>query len=202
MKKYIFLAAVFVFLSGCSSAPKIERVDANTVRDVSGFWNDTDVRIVCKAFIDDFSRSPRVNNALLHVKGKTPKMIIGSFYNDSSEHIDTSIISIIMEEAIFNSGKLDVVVGGRDRAELRKERLDQNQGGFTSESTAKKLANETGADFVLAGSVKTIVDSYENRAVRTYFVNARIIDLETNQLVWTKMNNDIKKDVKRPKARL
>ncbi|MDR2510039.1 MAG: penicillin-binding protein activator LpoB [Spirochaetaceae bacterium] len=198
MKKSMIFAAsaLFLLFTACSSAPKVTRVSGSTVIDLSGYWNDTDVRQVCDALVKDFLRSPRAARALSGIKGKTPKVLVGTFYNDSSEHIDTSIISTIMEEALFNEGDLDFVAGGRERKELRSERLDQQQ-GFTNEATAKSLSKETGADFLLTGSVKSQVDSAGNRTVRSYFVTAQITDLETNQRIWMKTNSDIKKEIKR-----
>jgi curli biogenesis system outer membrane secretion channel CsgG len=65
---------------------------------------------------------------------------------------------------------MDFVAGGGNRAELRAERQDQQSNA--SEATASALANETGADFMLFGSVKTIVEKAGNQTVRTYFVYA------------------------------
>lgn len=202
MKRLVYFAfAACVLSAGCASTPSVTRLEPGAIRDVSGYWNDTDLRIVCRSLIEDFETSPALNRALEKSRGKAAKVIVGQFYNDSSEHIDTSIICDTMEDAIFNSGRLGVVAGGRRREELRNERLDQ-QRGFTRDSTAKSLSNETGADYVLSGSVKTIVDAADNRSVRTYYVRAQIIDLETNELVWSKQNANIKKEIVRPRVKL
>jgi hypothetical protein len=117
--------------------------------------------------------------------------LVGSFRNDSDEHIDTSIISSTMEVAIFNSGRADFVAGGSTRNELRDERQDQQSNA--SEQSAKALANETGADFLLTGSVKTIVDRAGNTTTRTYYVNAELTNIETNTRLWMDQNSEIKK---------
>jgi len=201
MKKFIgIIGVIFLAFASCSSGPKVQRVDANTQTDLSGYWNDTDVKIVCKSLIDDCLNSPRVDQAIKAKKGKTPTVIVGRFKNDSSEHIDTSIISTIMEQTIFNSGKLDFVAGGSTRDELRAERQDQQSNA--SEATTARLANETGADFMLTGSVKTIVDRAGNQTVRTYFVTAEMTNIETNQRMWIGQNSEIKKIITQPKNKL
>ena len=55
MTKKIALAicCAAVFFGACSSAPRVSRVDANTQVDLSGYWNDTDVRTVCDTLIRD-----------------------------------------------------------------------------------------------------------------------------------------------------
>jgi uncharacterized protein (TIGR02722 family) len=195
----IGLVATLVF-SACSSKPKVQRVDSATQVDLSGFWNDTDVRIVCEALIRDCINSPRVDQAIRAKGGKTPVVLVGRFRNESDEHIDTAIISTIMEVTIFNSGRLDFVAGGSTRDELRAERHDQQSSA--SEATAAALGNETGADFLMTGTVRTIVDRADNQSVRTYFVNAEMTNIETNERMWMGQNSDIKKIITRPRARM
>jgi uncharacterized protein (TIGR02722 family) len=203
--KVCFFAMAVVLMSvlafpACSSNPDVKRVDSQSRIDLSGYWNDTDVRIVCEALIKDCLSSPRVDQAIKAKKGKTPVVLVGRFRNESDEHIDTAIISSIMEATIFNSGKLDFVAGGGTRDEIRAERHDQQ--GNASEATASALANETGADFLLTGTVRTIIDRAGNQTVRTYFVNAEMTNIETNQRMWMGQNSDIKKIITRAKARL
>ena len=203
MKKFfsVFTAMmVLLLLSSCTSGPKVQRVDASTQTDLSGYWNDTDVRIVCETLIADCLNSPRVDQAIRAMGRRTPTVIVGRFRNESSEHIDTSIISTIMERTIFNSGKMDFVAGGNTRDELRAERQDQLN--YASEDSASALGNETGADFMLTGSVKTIVDKAGNQTVRTYFVTAQMTSIETNSRVWLGENSEIKKIIVQPKNRL
>jgi len=192
--------SVLAFPACVSSSPGVKRVDAGKQIDLSGYWNDTDVRIVCEALIKDCLNSPKVDQAIMEKKGKKPVVLVGRFRNESDEHIDTAIIASIMEAAIFKSGKLDFVAGGVTRDEIRAER--QEQQGNASEATASALANETGADFLFTGTVRTIIDRADNKTVRTYFVNAEMSNIETNQRMWMGQNSDIKKIITRPKAKL
>jgi uncharacterized protein (TIGR02722 family) len=203
MRTRFFAMAVLVSVlafSACTSTPGVKRVDAGSQIDLSGYWNDTDVRIVCEALIKDCLNSPNVDQAIRAKGGKKPVVLIGRFRNESDEHIDTAIISNIMEATIFNSGKLDFVAGGGTRDEIRAERQDQQSNA--SETTAAALGNETGADFLLTGTVRTIIDRAGNKTVRTYFVNAEMSNIETNQRMWMGQNSEIKKLITRPKAKL
>ena len=201
MKKLLVIAVlVLLLLPSCASSTGVTRVDSSTTTDLSGYWNDTDVRIVCKALIDDCLNSPRVIQAIKAMGGKTPVVLVGSFRNESSEHIDTAIISSTMEVTIFNSGKMDFVAGGGTRDELRAERQDQQSNA--SEATTSALANETGADFMLFGTVRAIVDKAGNETARTYFVTAEMTNVETNARMWMGQNNEIKKVIVRAKNKL
>jgi uncharacterized protein (TIGR02722 family) len=193
----VFLA--FALFASCSSNPKVTRIDAGTQVDLSGLWNDTDVRIVCEDLIRKCLESPRVAQEIGR-RGGIPTVLVGSFRNESDEHIDTSIISSIMERAIFNSGKLDFVADAGARNELRAERQDQQ--GYASEETAAALGKEIGADFLLTGSVKTIIDRAGGTATRTYFVSAEMTNIETNARMWMDQNSEIKKYIQTPRAKL
>jgi len=195
---FILMFAAFLMLCACSST-NVKRVDPEKQIDLSGYWNDTDVRIVCESLINDCISSPRVAQDL-RTKGRTPMVIVGRFRNDSDEHINTDIISSTMEVTIFNSGRLDFVAGGDVRDDIRAERMDQQNNA--SAATMARLRNETGADYMLTGAVRSIVDREANQTVRTYFVTAELTSIETNQRLWMGQNSEIKKLVTRPKNSL
>ena len=194
------LAAVFLLiaaLAGCAT-PKVERIDAETVTDLSGYWNDTDVRLVADTLIKECTNAPAISN-YTRTKGKFPVVIVGTFKNQSDEHIDTSILVKKFEAALVNSGKVDFVASASERGELRQERKEQQD--WSNEETAKRLANETGADFMLIGAVKTIVDMNDKKSSRTYYVTAELIDIESNRKLWIGENSEIKKLITKPKVR-
>ncbi|MDR0731402.1 MAG: penicillin-binding protein activator LpoB [Treponema sp.] len=189
----LFLA---LLVTACAS---VKRIDSGTVTDLSGHWNDTDVRIVCDSLIKSCLDSPRVAQEAGRL-GRNPVFLVGPFRNESDEHIDTSIIADIMELTVFNSGTADFVAGGPVREALRTERQDQQVNA--SEATASRLVNETGADFLLTGSVKTIVDQRGNTRTRTYYVTAELTNIETNVRLWMDQDSSIKKQIKSSGARL
>jgi len=200
MKKIVVVLSIFLILAACGTTTSVRRVQSGTEADLSGYWNARDVRIVCDSLIRDCLSSARVEQAIRAAGSRKPTVIVGRFRNESSEHIDTSIISSIMENVIFNSGKLDFVAGGSTRDDVRQERQDQQSNA--SEDTAAALGREIGADFILTGSVRTIVDREGNRSIRTYFVTAELSNIETNARIWMGQNNEITKVIVRPNNRL
>ena len=202
MKKLSLIGLVvllaFVVLVGCSST-KVDRVSPDTITDLSGYWNDTDVRIVAESLIADCVNAPAITNYIRN-NNALPVVIVGNFRNDSDEHIDTSILSKKFEVALINSGKVDFVASSSERGEIRQEREEQQ--AWASEETAKRLANETGADFMLIGSVKTMVDQLDNTSTRTYWVYAELIDIESNRKLWLGENSEIKKVITKSKTRM
>ena len=208
MKKAFYLSGMIflavLLMGACSSAPRVQRVSADTQIDLTGRWNDSDIRLVSNSLINDVLSSTRVALFIQEYAarngGRRPAVIVGAFRNDSSERIDTSLISRNMEGAIVNSGRLDFVAGGDTRQEIRTERQDQL--GHASEATAAALGHETGAALLLTGSVNSVVERSGNTTVRAYFVNAELTDIETNTRIWMGNNDEIKKVIQQRNVRL
>ena len=193
-------AVAFVALgfASCYTYGGVTRVDSSVQTDLSGYWNDTDVRIVCESLIADCLASPRLR-AFAQERGRPPVFVVGRFANESSEHIDTGVIAKRMEAAILNSGRAEFVASAYERDDIRLERGEQQ--GWASEESAKSIANETGADFMLTGSIRTIVERAGTTTARSYYVYAELTDIETNRKIWIGENSEIKKIVESPQYR-
>jgi len=193
------MAALLALTSCASNKSPVTRVDSETVVDLSGNWNDTDIGIVCKSLIAEAIQSPRIAKFEAE-NGRPPVVILGRIRNDSSEPADvihTDIISKKMENALINSGVFDFVADSGDREALRAERLAQID--FTNPETAAAIGNETGADLMLVGSVKTSIEKSPNGKTesRHYYVYAQMQHLSTNITWWSGENDEIKKIIKR-----
>ncbi|RYE57220.1 MAG: penicillin-binding protein activator LpoB, partial [Sphingobacteriales bacterium] len=75
-----------------------------------------------------------------------------------------------------------LVQGGKKREELRAEKADQQDNSTVS--TMKKFGLENGADYILQGSINSIVDSHKRNKVVYYQVNLELTDIQTNEVVW------------------
>lgn len=201
MFRTVFAAVSFfaVFFISCASNTIVKRIDSETVKDLDGYWNDSDVRIVCNNLIREFDKSVFASEYRL-AHGRKPVVIVGQIKNVSDEHIDTTIVSNYLRNALINSGATNFVSSSIERGFLREERLDQADNA--SEETAKAIGNETGADAMMLGSVRTIVQTQDNKSVRAYFVNVELHDLESNIILWSGEDDSVKKVITRPKTRL
>lgn len=192
----VFAAALGAVLAAAGCATSVTRMDASTVKDVSGHWNDTDSRLVAQEMISDCLARPWYANAQAKL-GKNPVVIVGRVRNQSSEHIDADTFVQDLQRALINSGKVDFVASKNERGEVRNERLDQDTNA--SESTRKAMGHETGADYMLDGTINSIVDQEGGRAVVYYQTNLRLVDMTTNEIVWNG-EKKIKKYVKRARV--
>jgi hypothetical protein len=195
--KYIFFLIPLLFLFfGCSSSRQVSRVSTDTDVDLSGNWNDTDSRLVAEQMISSVTTKPWLND-FTSQNSRKPAVIVGTVRNLSSEHIQTDAFIDDIERELVNSGKVTFVASKGERQEVRQERLDQQTNA--TEETAKKLAAETGADYMLQGSIKDIVDRSGGTEVKFYQVDMELIDLQSNEKVWIDTKK-IKKVIDRPSS--
>ena len=195
-------AAVFLAIMLVSCGHSVSRVDSGTQMDLSGYWNDTDLRLASDALVESALNSPRISTFRAN-NGRAPVIIVGNFRNISDEHIDTSLLSQRMEFSILNSGRASFVASGDLREALREERLDQHR-GFTDDATIAALGRERGADFMMTGSVRTIIDRNPRgrTATRSYFIYAELTSITTNERLWIGQYDEIKKVIRSSGARL
>jgi uncharacterized protein (TIGR02722 family) len=181
-----------VLAAGCATT-KVQRLDSNTVTDVSGRWNDTDSRLVAEEMVQDSLSRPWLQNAQAR-KGVAPTVIVQAVRNNSAEHINTDTFVEELQRALINSGRVQFVASAQERQGLRGERADQDVNA--SEATRKAHGQETGADFALSGTITSVLDREGGTAVTLYQVNLKLLDLQSNQIVWNGQKK-IKKQVTR-----
>jgi hypothetical protein len=187
---------VLVAVSAC--ATKVERLDESKAVDLSGGWNDTDSRLVSQEMIQDSLSRPWLQEFRGRPGQNRPAVIVGEVRNMSHEHINTQTFTLEMERALINSGKVDFVATKAERQGVRDERKDQDLNA--REDTRNAMGRELGADFILTGSINTIVDPNGDTQVLFYQVNMTLISLADNRKVWVGQK-DIRKLVTRSKMR-
>lgn len=191
----MLVSAIALGLGGC--ATEVTRVGVEKVKDVSGAWNDTDSRLVSEEMIRDALSGGWIAR---HVKNtrKDPVVIVGSVRNLSHEHINTRTFVSDLERAFVNSGAVQVVASKSEREGIRDERMDMDLNA--SEESRKAMGRETGADYILIGTINTIIDAAGREQVRFYQVDLTLVDIESNRKVWTGQKK-LKKEVQNARLR-
>jgi uncharacterized protein (TIGR02722 family) len=191
MKKLALLAAAGLFLGACAS---VNRVDPNTVTDLSGNWNDTDARLVAEQMITDCVSRPWLGEFKGAHGGAKPVVIVGTVKNRSNEHIAVTTFTKDLERELINNGSTKFVAAKDERSEVRDEREDQQVN--SSAESMKRMRNETGADFMIIGNIDQIDDAKGGTSAKVYQVNLELVNMETNEKVWIG-TKDIKKVIKK-----
>ncbi len=196
MKRSPLIAALFAAAALTACGTSVTRMDADSVKDVSGRWNDTDSRLVAEEMISDCLSRPWYSKAASDL-GKNPTVIVGTVKNQSSEHIATDTFVEDLQRALINSGKVEFVASKNERGEVRDERADQDT--HSSEETRNANGQETGANFMLSGAINSIVDQEGGKAVVFFQTNLKLLNMKTHQIVWNGQKK-IKKYVTRSRA--
>lgn len=196
--KAFFIMVVFSLLivTACGSR-EVTRTDTDTVTDLSGYWNDTDARIVADSIVEQVldSRIQGLNERLSGDRvASLPVIVVGGVRNQSMEHINVDVFMSEIERSLLNSGRFQIAAGGRERDEVRGERRDQSI--FASPATAAEFGREIGADYVMTGTVNSIEDEADGTRAVFYQVNIELIDVETALKVWMG-STEIKKIIER-----
>lgn len=184
MKKMLWAASAFILVSimSVSCSRKVTRIDPGQQIDLSGRWNNTDSRLVAEEMIQTILRDKWVGNHQEGHSGQRPVVIVGMVANKSHEHIDAETFMKDVEQSFIQSGKVRLVQGGKKREELRAEKADQQTNA--SASSMKKFGLEQGADYILQGSINSIVDSERRKKVVYYQVNLELTNIQSNEVVW------------------
>lgn len=175
----LVMALAMLFAAGCGT--KVSRIEVDEVRDLSGRWNDTDSRLVAESMVQDCLSHPWLSSFTLRT-GKKPDVIVGRILNRSGEHISTETFTKDLERALINSGRASFVASAEERQSVREERLDQDL--HAAPETRKAPGQEAGADYMLIGSVNSIVDREKGEKVVYYQISLELIDMTDNRKVW------------------
>jgi uncharacterized protein (TIGR02722 family) len=133
------------------------------------------------------------------VAGRTPVVIVGTVLNRTHEHLNTQTFVKDLERALIQSGQVQFVADAGQRQEVRQERLDQSQNARAD--TVKPPGQESGADFMLQGTINSLVDELDSTRAVFYQVDLELIDIASNVKVWLGQKK-VKKLVERSKTTL
>lgn len=180
MNKLILLFAASFIMASCSR--NVARISPDKQVDISGRWNNTDSRLVSEEMISEVLRAKWLAAHQETKGGKKPVVIVGFVANKSHEHIDAETFMKDIEQSFVKTERVRLVQGGKKREELRAEKADMQTNA--SASTMKKFGLEQGADYILQGSINSIVDAHKRKKEVYYQVNLELTNIETNEVVW------------------
>ena len=184
MKRLLFISCIataIIFSNSCTSR-KVQRVSTDQQIDLSGRWNDTDSKLCADELTVQFLGEKWLPSFENQHSMQKPSVVVGIIKNKSHEHIDAETFIKDIEKAIIKNGSVKLVQAAEKRDELRRERADQQD--YSSKASMKKWGQELGADFILQGTINSIVDTYNDQQVTYYQIDLELTNLETNEIVW------------------
>ena len=195
-QRWLALSILMLTLTACSTTMTRGSLEAPV--DLSGHWNDTDSRSTAEALIKDVLDRPW-SQRFTQVMGRTPVVVVGTVLNRTHEPLNTQTFVKDLERALMRSGRVQFVANAEQRQEVGQERLDQAQHARTD--TAKPTGQESGADFMLQGTINILMDELNSTRAVFYQVDLELLDIASNVKIWQGQKK-VKKLVERSKTTL
>src|SRR4029450_1508992 len=154
-QSWLVLGFLMLTLTACSTTGT--RVPPEASADLSGRWNDTDSRLTAEALIKDALARPW-SQRFTQVTGRKPVVVVDTVQNRTPEPLNPQPFLKDLQRALMQSGQVQFVADAGQRQEIPRERLDQTQHARTD--TAKPTGQASGADFMLQGTIRSLVDEH------------------------------------------
>jgi hypothetical protein len=195
-QNWLVLGIFILTLTACSTT--VTRAPVEAPADLSGRWNDTDSRLTAEALIKDALNRPW-SQRFTQLTGRKPAVVVGTVLNRTHEQLNTQTFVKDLERALAQSGQVQFVANAGQRQGGPQEHLDQTQHAPTD--TGKPAGQESGADFMLQGTIISLLDELDSARAVFYQVDLELIDIASNVQVWQGQKK-VKKLVERSKTTL
>ena len=178
----VLILGTVVFVNGCGKSVEVARVDSGKEIALTDKWNDEDSRLVAEEMINDMLSYPWISQFNQRFPGKEPLVTVQRVRNKSHEHIAVDTFVNDIKRAVIHSGKAGFIATLEERQDTRAELADQDMNA--SADTRMEMGEEDGANFVLSGTINSIVDQLDGQRVTYYQVDLKLINLQTAREVW------------------
>ena len=175
---WLVLGILILTLTACSTQ---ETRGPETSSALSGPWNDTHARLTAEAMVKDALDRPWPQR-FTQLAGRKPTVMVGPVLNRTDEYLNTQSFVKDLERVLKQSGQIQFVADTGQRQEVRQERLDQTSN--TRAGTGQPPGQVPGADFMLQGTISTLVDELDSTKMLFYQVDLELLDIAGNVKIW------------------
>jgi uncharacterized protein (TIGR02722 family) len=116
--------------------------------------------------------------------GKPPVVAIWPIKNDTSEHLDDQMLTLLssMETELVNSGVVSVVSRER-QAEMIAEANLQQSADF-NQATAAQIGKQMGAQYFITGKLQAVDERFDKQRRVQYTLFLQVLEVETSGSVF------------------
>lgn len=178
----IFAVGVLsIGLSGCMGGSNVKYGDAAAVETTTTDFGSTDLQKMAEKMVDSVLTFPPI----VQVTAKRrPVMFVDTIKNKTSEHIDTESITDTISSRLLRSGKFRFVDMTKV-ASVRKQMDFQGDSGMVKESTAVKMGQQIGAEYMLYGNLSSIVKRNSDSKDVYYKFTLKLMHIQSGILEWS-----------------
>ncbi len=183
----LWLAAISSVVAGCSSETILR--DPNNPEQFNEKWGYTDLKTTSETMVRSMLTSPP-----LAPRSDRPILVFYGFANRTSEHIDSNLLYNAISTVLTQSGKVRFV-DIEQRGNISEE-VGYQQSGNVSAATARRLGEQTGAEYLLTGDVSSIVKNEDKRRLVYYQVRMKLTDIRTSIIEWSQLQEIAKERIR------
>ena len=171
---------ISLFLTGCVTTTN-KRLDQGDIDShaLTDRWNAEDSKRVANKMVNDLFDFPWLKRFNRENPGKRPVIVIHRITNKSHEHIAVDTFVNDVKRAIIRSDLADFKVAGEELAALRGLKLDD-----IHTMDPVELGRELGANFMLSGSINSMVDQMGRERVTSYQIDMKLVNVESAREAW------------------
>ena len=170
-----------VGLSGCMGGSNVKYGDAAAVETTTTDFGSTDLQKMAEKMVDSVLTFPPIVDV---TSKRRPVMFVDTIKNKTSEHIDTESITDTISSRLLRSGKFRFVDMTKVAA-VRKQMDFQGDSGMVKESTAMKMGQQIGAEYMLYGNLSSIVKRNSSSKDVYYKFTMKLMHIESGILEWS-----------------
>lgn len=183
---WLLLGLVVLTLTACATTDPAE---VSLQPTELGHWNEMDARVTAEALVREALDHPW-SQRFTQMEGHAPMVIMGSVVTHTPEQLNTQPFIQAIERALSQAKQVRFVPDtGQSAQRAARERA------------VPLTRQEVGADFVVQGSIESLVDEQASTRAIVYQVDVEIIDIASNLRVWLGQKT-VKKLVERRKSTL
>ncbi len=188
----LFLLALLPLAGACSS---VGYGDAQAEETLTIDWGSTDKQTFAKHMVQSLIDSPALSYLVGPGKGDDPRVIayMGKVSNETSEHINTTMITDSIRTELLQSGKFRFAADDAGQDQLADQVRFQQGSGRVDPDMAKAFGRQLGVDVIVYGALRSIekekgrsLETLGSKRADTYYqfvLNA--VNVETAELIWS-----------------
>ncbi|MDT8383316.1 MAG: penicillin-binding protein activator LpoB [Gammaproteobacteria bacterium] len=169
-----------VSLSGCGGK-QVAYGDAGAVETTTTDFGSTDLQKIAEKMVDSVLTFPPIVEV---TSKRRPVMFVDTIQNKTSEHIDTESVTDTISSRLLRSGKFRFVDMTKVAA-VRNQMEFQSDSGMVKDSTAVKMGQQIGAEYMLYGNLSSIVKRNSDQKDVYYKFTMKLMHIETGILEWS-----------------
>ena len=190
------LLAVLAIAAGCATPPSYR--DATEVRTYSRNFTHSDYEQTASAMIESLKSNPNflanINEFKAAHGGQRPKIAVSGIENRTRQMtLQLDVINDTIRTGIINTG-LFRFVGNEKKIICRK--FGEENGVLVAPGASSGFSNQTGADYLLSGSLTELDDAGGRTRENVYILNMQLDNLVTGETEWID-RKQIRKESKR-----